>query len=455
MRWALAALAAVPAAASGQAYSIVDVTAPSGPPPPAPASTPLRLGDDSTAVVSLGFAFPFYGQSFTQAYVSSNGFISFNDIGTGCCNGQPIAQAPRNGIYAYWTDLTSATGPYVQTTTVADGSKVFAARWQSYEYGTNILEDFSIQLDQGGRIALVYGSTSNTFHTVSAGIAGPAPTDNIQFYYGADRNPLSYSAFGLTPTGLNVNCSITPSSPSCKSSAATTMAQAVTETPATTQTVETAATTQATTTVAQKAERLTPDQLKALIAGGAPLALPGAAQQTQTQVKQAAVADTTLSVQVAAVAVVAQSAPTQQAQSSGGAGQTFSAVADPVLRDPVAVASSSVAASSVQQTRAGALSAQQAVIVALSPPKPPKPAQETSGGNVQAAEQGGAMAALAVVPPGFTSYQAKQLADAVFYAPREIYKRRKPVDAYMTLYRLLQSGDRRWEAMTEAQYGKR
>lgn len=65
------------------------------------------------------------------------------------------------------------------------------------------------------------------------------------------------------------------------------------------------------------------------------------------------------------------------------------------------------------------------------------------------------MAALAVVPPGFTSYQAKQLADAVFYAPREIYKRRKPVDAYMTLYRLLQSGDRRWEAMTEAQYGKR
>jgi hypothetical protein len=62
-------------------------------------SIPLNGGDDSTRLVQLGFPFQYYGQTYTQVWVSSNGFVSFNNVGHLCCNGFPIEQAPRNTIY--------------------------------------------------------------------------------------------------------------------------------------------------------------------------------------------------------------------------------------------------------------------------------------------------------------------------------------------------------------------
>ena len=50
----------------------------------------LSLGDDSSANVPLGFAFPFYGQNFTNSWMYSNGLVSFttgNIPGAGCCGG--------------------------------------------------------------------------------------------------------------------------------------------------------------------------------------------------------------------------------------------------------------------------------------------------------------------------------------------------------------------------------
>ena len=461
MRLALAALALVPAAASAQQYTVVVVSAPDVAPQPAPATNPLHLGDDSTAAVSLGFAFPFYGQTFTQAYVSSNGFINFTQDFNGCCAGQPMASAPRNGIYGYWTDLISSTGPSVQTSTAPSGDHVFSARWQSYEYGTNTLENFSIQIDQSGRIAVTYGATGNTFHTVSAGITGPGPADNIQFYYGSDRNPLAYTAFGLTPVQA-VNCSITPSDPRCTVVPSVTPAPpaAVTPTVAAAVVADTAPAAQTvaqTTAAPQKdAERLTPDQLKALIAGGAPISIPGAAQQAQTQAKTAVVtSDFTGGAQAALSTATAQSTLSQQASASGGPMQAFSAISDPVMRDPLALSSASASAAAdaaTQAARPSALSAQQSAIAAIAMMPAPKAVQREA--DAAPTPQDAQVAAIAVPPQGFTAYQAKRMADAAFYAPRDIYKRQKPIDAYMTLYRLLQSGDRRWEAMTEAQYGK-
>jgi len=39
--------------------------------------TPLNLGDDNTRNVALGFEFEYWGQTFTDVWVSSNGFVSF------------------------------------------------------------------------------------------------------------------------------------------------------------------------------------------------------------------------------------------------------------------------------------------------------------------------------------------------------------------------------------------
>ena len=188
MKRLLAAIGLMAMPASAQTFDVVQVSGPNvnwvditntG--------VALRLGDDSSRPVDLGLAFPFYDQKFTSAFISSNGFINFTANFNGCCSGQPMANAPRNGIYAYWTDLISGVSPYVQTLTAPDGFKYFVAEWITNEYGTNNLEKFEIMLGEDGRIGLSYASTANRYHIVSAGVTGPSSGENTQFYYEIGR----------------------------------------------------------------------------------------------------------------------------------------------------------------------------------------------------------------------------------------------------------------------------
>ena len=307
-------------------------------------------------------------------------------------------------IYAYWTDLISGVSPYVQTLTAPDGFKYFVAEWVTNEYATNNLEKFEIQLGEDGRIGLSYVSTANRYHVVSAGVTGPSSSENTQFYYGNGPNPLSSVSIAMMPqTPKKVDCNVTPNDPSCPPpavSAATsvtptvtpTVTQTVTQTdtqqtaptqaastpvvvavaqsdpaPAAVATEQTATTqvaaetqtqtasTTATATTAEKAataERLSPDQLRALIAGGAPISIPGvaiAAQSVQSSVSQSAsssfdaqasaaasasAADTSAQVAVSSQSSIAGSsnvasstgttdtAPQAVASSQGGAGSS-------------------------------------------------------------------------------------------------------------------------------------
>lgn len=142
--------------------------------------TPLNGGDDSTRLVQLGFPFEYYGQTFTSAWVSTNGFVSFQGPEHLCCNGFPMEEAQRNTIYAYWTDLISGGNPYYRT----DSSSALFGWYNTYEYGTQNTNTFEISLSADGSIQINYGALGNTFHLVSAGITGPTATDNIQLFYG-------------------------------------------------------------------------------------------------------------------------------------------------------------------------------------------------------------------------------------------------------------------------------
>lgn len=158
--------------------------------------TPANLGDDGTRRVQFGFPFEYYGQTFTSAWVSSNGFVSFlgpNDL---CCDGQPMAQAQRNTIYAYWTDLVGGSNPYYRVT---DSSALFG--WYgTKEYGTNNRVTFEIDLSSNGSIQINYGAVANSGHTVAAGLTGPTSTDNVQLFYGANVSNLSFQSGLLSPT---------------------------------------------------------------------------------------------------------------------------------------------------------------------------------------------------------------------------------------------------------------
>ena len=82
----------------------------------------VTLPDDAlTGALNIGFPFNFYCNTYTQFYISSNGFITFSvNSGNGCCSGQliPNAGAPNNLISAAWTDLDPGVGGSITYATI-------------------------------------------------------------------------------------------------------------------------------------------------------------------------------------------------------------------------------------------------------------------------------------------------------------------------------------------------
>lgn len=80
--------------------------------------TPVGLGDDQVSgAIGIPFTFTFYGTNYSNVYISSNGFVTFNGgSGNGCCSGQsiPNAGAPNNLIALCWEDLNPNYGGTIQ-----------------------------------------------------------------------------------------------------------------------------------------------------------------------------------------------------------------------------------------------------------------------------------------------------------------------------------------------------
>jgi hypothetical protein len=72
-----------------------------------PAATTYSLGDDGEATVTLPFAFPYYGNTWTTATLSSNGGLRFGGGAqisyTNSCGATPTISSPD--LMAFWDDL--------------------------------------------------------------------------------------------------------------------------------------------------------------------------------------------------------------------------------------------------------------------------------------------------------------------------------------------------------------
>lgn len=71
--------------------------------------TSIILGDDEVSgTLPIGFTFNFFGVTYTDFYISSNGFITFsNGLNSGCCSGGwlPTFDGVENAICWAWNDL--------------------------------------------------------------------------------------------------------------------------------------------------------------------------------------------------------------------------------------------------------------------------------------------------------------------------------------------------------------
>lgn len=80
---------------------------------PTPVTAVPVSGDDAvSAPLEIGFAFVFFGQTFTQLNVSTNGFITFGDSDNGCCSGDllPNSGTPNGLVALFWEDLVVNPG---------------------------------------------------------------------------------------------------------------------------------------------------------------------------------------------------------------------------------------------------------------------------------------------------------------------------------------------------------
>ena len=143
--------------------------------------------DDGTYHVSLGHSFPYYGGTFTDAWMSSNGFImlydpvsQFGNPNTNnslCCDGRNLTTF-TNDYFSYiiaplWTDLrhdTSVEGSGYFYDTDENGTQFL---WNKVrEFGTNNLNTFGVELWPDGSFDFHYQDVNITGHSTTIGFTG-------------------------------------------------------------------------------------------------------------------------------------------------------------------------------------------------------------------------------------------------------------------------------------------
>ncbi len=140
--------------------------------------TSVSLGDDAvSSAIDIGFDFCFYGQSYNQVYISSNGFITFTSgQSSGCCSGvqTPNTNAPNNFIALNWTDLNPNYGGTIDYfTTGTAPNREFVVRFTNIgEYANSSYKTNAqiILYECSGNIEIHISSIDINTHTLMQGI---------------------------------------------------------------------------------------------------------------------------------------------------------------------------------------------------------------------------------------------------------------------------------------------
>lgn len=154
-------------------------------------STVLPLGDDDVQKIALPFDFRFYGTTYNDLWVSSNGFVSFFDSYTHWTNDcLPDTRAPNNAIYAFWDDLRPADGGGGGTIYAKQvDSETFVVEWHEVlRYGHSDHETFEIILKKDNTILLQYQSLSST-SSATVGVENRYGTAAQQYWCNGSGSP--------------------------------------------------------------------------------------------------------------------------------------------------------------------------------------------------------------------------------------------------------------------------
>lgn len=181
------------------------------------AAPKTRLDEGIAGPIDIGFTFPFFTNSFSQLYVSPNGFVAFSRFSgdTSTNTSLPNASAPSNCIAFFWDDLDLSTTGHVYTLTDPING-TFTLQFQNVVFkNTTAMVNCQLILKTTGEILMEYQSMAVS-NACTAGVQNAARTQGLTVAF--NQNYLqSGFAIRLTPLawlGLDGNAGFVPASAS-------------------------------------------------------------------------------------------------------------------------------------------------------------------------------------------------------------------------------------------------
>jgi len=142
--------------------------------------------DDATyGPFDLGFNMPFYGNTFNQVNVCTNGFLSFTSLDAPYTNQSiPNASAPQNLIAPFWDDLNPSNGGTIYYYADSANNRFIVQYQDVPHYPSGNPEVLQVILYADGRIVYQYSDISVT-DSCTIGIQNSTGDDGLQVVYNA------------------------------------------------------------------------------------------------------------------------------------------------------------------------------------------------------------------------------------------------------------------------------
>lgn len=141
--------------------------------------------DNNTGLLPMSFNFPYYGGTYNQVAICSNGWVSLVDGAAATWGNQmlPSANAPVAPIAAFWDDLRVTVG--ITKVLTNDLGDRFVVTWQrAHDLGDEAaINTFQVILHADGRIVVQYEELLGDRTSCTLGIESPDQTDGLTVWY--------------------------------------------------------------------------------------------------------------------------------------------------------------------------------------------------------------------------------------------------------------------------------
>ncbi|MGW9372006.1 S8 family serine peptidase [Streptomyces xanthophaeus] len=151
-------------------------------------------GDNTTERADLPFPLPLYGKTYGQAWIGTNGTVSFGGNNTGDINGDiPSTATPNAALYPFWDDLVvgaagSGSGVFTAVTGTAP-HRSYVIEWREVSHWSAQSEKFSFSaaIGEDGTVTYSYKGTGGTGikggSTATIGVENAAGTDAFKYSF--------------------------------------------------------------------------------------------------------------------------------------------------------------------------------------------------------------------------------------------------------------------------------